>query len=78
MNDMISYLCYTAKNNEKALGTICKILKSQNKLNRTNAMFAVGATICLGLTMYQIDKQAQKIKKLETRLDELTDPTRGE
>lgn len=78
MNEMISYLCYSAKNTEKALSKVCKILKSQNKLNGAYSMFAVGTVISLALAANVMEKQARKINKLEKKLDELTVPTRGE
>jgi len=69
MERMISYIFGNIENHEKAINTIAKVLKQQDRINKTVSWFAVTTTASLWLMHMQRKEDLKKIDKLTKEVE---------
>lgn len=71
MGEIIGYMCANLQSANKALDKIGKHVKAQVRFNRTCVLYAAAATACIVLANKRIEKQEEKIKQLDKKVNEL-------
>lgn len=71
MGEMMSYIFRSLQTSERRLDAITKAVCSQRRLNKSVTLFAVAVTANLIVGEVERSKQAARIKKLESEIEEL-------
>jgi hypothetical protein len=71
MNDIVGYIFQELASSKIAIKNVNKVLKSQNRVNRSFVIFAICTTACAAVMKKRLDKQSETIKQLNDKITAL-------